>query len=113
FQAIAITPGISRSGSTVFGGMIVRLDRVTAFTFSFFLAIPAILGASILQLKDVLASGAGEIQVLQFGVGGVVALITGLGSLFLLRYVMLKAQFQVFGWYCLLVGAVAIGSQLL
>lgn len=112
-QAIAITPGISRSGSTVFGGMMVGLKRIHAFTFSFLLSIPAILGATVLQIKDIAETGLGTIQPLEYMVGGLVALITGLASLYLLRIVMLKAQFQIFGWYCLLLGSISLASTLL
>ena len=53
FQAIAILPGISRSGSSITGGLWKNLSKETAFKFSFFLSIPAILGAVILKVKDI------------------------------------------------------------
>ncbi|NIM03664.1 undecaprenyl-diphosphatase, partial [bacterium] len=56
FQALAILPGISRSGSTIVSGMWRKLDRKTAFQFSFYLAIPAILGALTLQIPDLIYS---------------------------------------------------------
>jgi undecaprenyl-diphosphatase len=57
FQALAIVPGISRSGSTVFSGLYLGLDREAAFRFSFLLAIPAIGGAGLLQAADVWQQG--------------------------------------------------------
>lgn len=112
-QAIAITPGISRSGSTVFGGMMVGLDRLTAFKFSFLLAIPAIGGAAVLQLKDVVETGFVGIDPTVYLVGGVAAMMSGLASLVLLRHIMIKAQFQVFGFYCISVGLLTLALQLL
>jgi undecaprenyl-diphosphatase len=56
FQAIAILPGISRSGSTIVAGLIVGLRREAAATFSFLLAIPVIAGATVLELKELLGS---------------------------------------------------------
>jgi undecaprenyl-diphosphatase len=81
FQAIALMPGISRSGSTIVGGRLLGLSRDDSVTFSFLLAIPAILGATVLTVKDVVegeASGAG-LGVLGFGafasfVVGIIAL---------------------------------------
>ncbi len=106
-QAIAIIPGISRSGSTVAGAIGLGLDREQAFRFSFLLAIPALIGAAILQTKDVLEVGVGDISLLAFFVGAVAALVTGIASLALFKYVMTKARLEWFGWYCLIVGGVA------
>jgi len=102
-QACAITPGISRSGSTVFGGLLTGLPRKTAFEFSFLLALPAIGGATLLQLLD-------EIETVGFSwyslfsvshlVGLVTAIVVSYGSLWLLRYMMQKATFWWFSVYC-------------
>lgn len=104
-QAIAIIPGISRSGSTVAGSILVGLDREAAFRFSFLLAIPAITGAGILQLSDVLAEGTlAQLWSVPYVVGAVAACVTGIASLALFRYVINKARLEWFAWYCFMVG---------
>jgi undecaprenyl-diphosphatase len=112
-QAIAIIPAISRSGSTVTAGVMAGLNRETAFRYSFLLAIPALAGAGVLQLKDVLESGGlQQIDPVTFGVGGVAALLSGLLSLGLFRYVIQKAKLQWFGWYCVILGAFLLWQSL-
>ena len=104
-QAIAIIPGISRSGSTVAGAVGFGLDREQAFRFSFLLAIPALLGAGILQLKDVLEGPSLVFEPAPYIGGAITALIFGLASLALFKYVINKAKMEYFCWYCLIVGA--------
>jgi undecaprenyl-diphosphatase len=107
-QAVAIIPGISRSGSTVAGAISLGLDRETAFRFSFLLAIPALLGAGILQGKDLMETGVTQIDPVIFGVGGLAALGAGLASLYAFKYVITKAKLDLFGWYCIGLGALAL-----
>jgi undecaprenyl-diphosphatase len=107
-QAIAIIPGISRSGSTVAGAVSLGVSREKAFDFSFLVAIPALLGAAVLQGKDILEVGVGQINWGLWCAGGLAALITGFLSLRLLKYMMLRAKFEWFGWYCLVLGAVVM-----
>lgn len=106
-QALSISPGISRSGTTVFGGLWSNLNRTSAFEYSFLLSIPAILGANILHLLDLMESKE-TIDVLPTVVGAVVAFIVGLLSLELLRYMINKAKFLIFAWYCLILGVLTI-----
>ncbi|MBU0579002.1 undecaprenyl-diphosphate phosphatase [Patescibacteria group bacterium] len=103
FQALAIIPGISRSGSTVFAGVIQGLDRIKAFKFSFFLSLPAILGASLLQL--IKASNQGFDQTISFSYlfAALAAFVTGLISLYVFEYIIKKARLDWFGWYCLFI----------
>lgn len=108
-QAIAIIPGISRSGSTVATGIGLGLDREQAFRFSFLLAIPALAGAGILELVDVLQNGiSSEVSMAAYATGAVTALLTGLASLFVFKYVMSKAKLEIFGWYCVILGIVSL-----
>jgi len=72
-QAVAITPGISRSGATISGALSRRLDRDFAARFSFLLSIPAILGAVVLQTKDLIKGGAAEIASESIGAAAVIA----------------------------------------
>lgn len=100
-QAIAIFPGISRSGSTTTVGILSGVQRKDAFTFSFLLALPAILGAGILQLKDVYQDGNALTQPWHLYIpGAIMAFLFGLLSLQWFQYVVQKAKLQYFGYYC-------------
>ncbi|MEX0895347.1 MAG: undecaprenyl-diphosphate phosphatase [Patescibacteria group bacterium] len=99
-QLLSIVPGISRSGSTVFGGIVSRLDRTTAFRFSFMLSIPAITGAIVLQAGTV--DDWSAVALLPVAIGLTAALVSGLFSLRLLEFLIATAQLRYFGYYCLL-----------
>lgn len=101
-QALAIIPGISRSGSTVLGGLWRGLDRMAAFRFSFILSIPAILGASILQL---IKAGSELRMNLPMLLGAGAAFVTSLLALTIFKRVMTAVKFSWFGVYCLVLGA--------
>lgn len=105
-QAAAITPGISRSGSTVWAGIFSKINREVAFEFSFLLSIPAILGAVTLQLLDGVTMTAMPVTAMIAGL--MTALIFGLLSLKLLQYMIKQANFAVFGWYCLVISILGI-----
>lgn len=102
FQAMAILPGISRSGSTIVAGLWRNLKRETAFLFSFYLAIPAILGALFLQIPDLIYSPCSYIG--QGILGMLVAGIVGYLSLGILEKALKTARLHFFGIYCLIVG---------
>lgn len=102
FQAFALLPGISRSGSTVLGAVYTKLSRKNAFEFSFIMSIPVILGGSGLQLWEVYR--AGELQSIDvpiFLLGGFAAFLAAMVSLKLFKYVIERARFEWFGWYCI------------
>lgn len=103
-QALAITPGISRSGSTVLAGLSQKMDRFTAFKFSFLLSIPIILGASswvVIQGGEALSSNPFSLNYL---LAGGTAFLTGLASLWLLKIVIKHSRLEIFGLYCWIVG---------
>jgi len=102
FQALAILPGISRSGATIVSGLWRKFDRKTAFQFSFYLAIPAIFGALVLQIPDLIYSPCGYLG--QGILGMLVAGLVGYGALKILEKVLLSARFWLFGIYCLVLG---------
>lgn len=102
-QAIAIIPGISRSGSTVAGSVLFGLDRETAFRYSFLLAIPALAGAGILEGKDLIGQPL-TLPLPAILVGCTLAAVSGFASLYVFKYVMEKAHLSWFGWYCVVVG---------
>lgn len=104
-QAVAIVPGISRSGTTVASAIGLGMDRESAFRFSFLLAIPALIGAGVLEMMDIVQ--ASEPVVLDMPVvviGCVMAFVSGIASLKLFRYVIEKAKLEWFGWYCVILG---------
>jgi len=108
FQLIAaIFPGTSRSGATILGGIILGLSRTVAAEFTFFLAIPVMLGASLLKLvKDGINFTSLELLILL--VGMVVAFFVSIIVIkFLLNYIR-KHDFKVFGWYRIVLGIIVI-----
>ncbi|MFZ1721245.1 MAG: undecaprenyl-diphosphate phosphatase [Microgenomates group bacterium] len=108
FQAVAILPGVSRSGSTILGGLRSGLSRLKAFEFSFLLSIPAISGAMALQGLEVMNSGLPGISVAEVVVAMLAAFLSGMLSLRLLKIMIVRARFEWFGWYCGIVGIITI-----
>jgi undecaprenyl-diphosphatase len=108
FQAIAILPGISRSGSTVAGGISQKFSRTDAFRFSFLVGIPAIMGAAVLQLVEVVRLPGLVLDWPVLLAGSVAAFFSGLISLRFFQYVLKQARMELFGWYCLVVGLLTI-----
>lgn len=108
FQGLGTLPGISRSGSTIVGGLFCKLEKASAVRFSFLLSIPAILGALVLDLKDMTGAAAQTLPFLPVAVGMLTAAVSGYLSIrFLLRLVQ-KSKLSYFSWYCLAAGAFAI-----
>lgn len=105
-QALAIIPGVSRSGITITTGLLSGLNREAAARFSFLLSTPIILGAAIIKVPH-LVRQPGMINT-NFLIGMVVACITGIASIsFLLRYIQTKT-FLPFVWYRFAIGALVI-----
>lgn len=108
FQVVsAVLPGTSRSGATIIGGLIIGIDRKTSAEFTFFLAIPVMLGASLLKLvKFGFHFTFAEITILLMGM--VVAfLVSILVIRFLMSYIK-KHDFKVFGYYRIVLGIVVL-----
>ena len=99
FQVLAILfPGLSRSGATIMGGMVLGLSRVAATEFSFFLAIPAMLGASMIKLlgvRDLLTPADAPL----FAVGFITAFLSALVVIRALVTYVSRNDFRVFAWY--------------
>ncbi len=113
FQVLALIPGTSRSGATILGAvLVVGCARPVAAEFSFFMAIPAMAGASLLKLVKFGFSFTGmEVAILV--VGSLVAFVVSMLSVgFLMNYVK-KHDFKVFGWYRIALGAVVLAYFLL
>ena len=102
-QAFALVPGTSRSGATIIGGMMFGLSRKAATEFSFFLAIPTLLGATVYSLyKNRALLSAADIPM--FGVGGIAAFASAfLCVRWLLRYISTH-DFTLFAWYRIVFG---------
>jgi undecaprenyl-diphosphatase len=104
-QGLAIIPGISRSGSTIASGLLLRLSRKEAIRFSFLLSIPAILGALLFQIIDTGIIGAVTLPML---VGAFFAFIIGLAAISILVTAVYKSRLKFFAIYCLLAGILVL-----
>lgn len=107
FQIVALFPGVSRSGSTITGGLLCGLSAETAVSFSFILGIPAILGGSFLEIKDAVATGV-EFDIPVLAVGFVVAAVVGFLSIKLVELVGKKRKFKIFAIYTAIIGAATV-----
>lgn len=105
-QAIAIIPGISRSGSTIFAGVKLGISKKEAAQFSFLLSVPAILGAGILQVKSYGFTNIGNPWV--YIAGSIAAFVSGLWSIKLVLKSLSEKKFGVFGIYCIVLGVVVL-----
>lgn len=110
-QAVAAAPGISRSGCTIFMGLMLGLSRTAAADFSFLIAIPAILGATVLYSKDILFSGETGTDPGLLAVGALVSFVVGLFALSWLLRIVVSGSLDKFAWYCLVLGIVCITWQ--
>lgn len=107
FQVLSMIPGTSRSGATIIGALLIGVSRVVAAEFTFFLAVPTMLGASAFKL---LKFG------LHFSISEVIALIVGMVvayvvSIFVIKFLMnyiKRRDFQIFGWYRIALGIIVI-----
>lgn len=109
-QAMALIPGVSRSGSTLTAGLFIGLERATAARFSFLLGIPAITLAGLVELKGVLEEGLGEAGLLPLVIGIISsAVFSYLAIAWLIRFLQTQSTW-VFIWYRLVFGAVILGA---
>jgi undecaprenyl-diphosphatase len=108
-QAIAILPGVSRSGVTIAVALFLGFARPEAFEFSFLLSIPAVLGAALLKLKGAgILHGTGPFTGADIIGGFVLSAAFGLLALYLARKILLQRRFWYFSFYCWVVGALAL-----
>lgn len=99
-QGLAIIPGISRSGATIVTSLWLGLRQDQAFRFSFLLSVPAIVGAQLLELKDISTLSINPLPLL---IGFSAAFITGFFALSLLKSILTHNKLHLFGFYTLLV----------
>lgn len=107
-QMCALVPGLSRSGSTITGGLFMGFKRELAVKFSFIMSIPAILGANILSLADIAENPIAKTDIIPYIAGTVAAAIVGVLAMKLLIYISKKSNFRMFSYYCWVVGILAI-----
>ncbi|NLD06383.1 MAG: undecaprenyl-diphosphate phosphatase [Synergistaceae bacterium] len=113
-QGIAVMPGISRSGMTMIAGTAVGISREEAFRFSFLLSIPAIMGAALLQTREVGGFGLFLSSLPQgWLLGAAAAFVSGLASLFVLRKLVIASKWWLFGIYCFALGSFSIVTSFL
>ena len=108
FQLLAaIFPGTSRSGATIIGGLLIGLSRENAAEFTFYLAIPTMLGASLLKLVK-FGLGFTSIELIVLLVGMFVSFIVSMFVIkFLMNYIK-KHDFKVFGYYRIILGIIVL-----
>ena len=115
FQVLSLIPGTSRSGSTILGGMLTGVSRSASAEFSFFMAIPVMLGASLLKVLKFFLEGnsatGGEIALL--GVGMVVSFLVSLFAIKFLMDFVKRHSFTPFGIYRIILGVAVIGYFLI
>jgi len=105
-QALAIIPGISRSGSTIVTGLHTGLKPVEAFNFSFLLSLPAIFGAQLLQINKLANLPPSQLPILLSGF--ITAFISGFFALKLLKRFVNGGKLHLFGYYCLILGILTL-----
>lgn len=111
FQALAVIPGISRSGSTISAARLLGWKKEEAISFSFLLAIPAILGATTLEIIQLFSSTQTPFesaQLMQFSAGFITSFIVGCLALKLLYKLFDQNKWSYFAWYCLSLGCLSL-----
>ena len=104
-QGVAIAPGISRSGVTLSMGFLRRIKKEVVFRYSFLLSIPAVIGATVMESKDLMV---GEVDMVALLFGVLVSMMVGYVSLKLLLKIVLKEKFHLFAYYCWIIGLIIV-----
>jgi len=105
-QSLAIVPGISRSGITISTLFSRKIERKLAFTFSFLVSIPVILGAALLEARKI--ESAFHADVINLMAGFIFSFLTGILALVILKRVINNGKFYYFGYYCLFMAVVTL-----
>ena len=115
-QCLAMIPGVSRSGATIMGGLALGVERRTAAEFSFFLAVPTMLGATTLELvkhRETLMAGASGVGFGTVAVGFVVSFVVAIVVVKAFVHYISRHGFAPFAWYRIAVGLVALAWLLM
>lgn len=111
-QAIAVLPGISRSGSTIATALLTGVNKESAARFSFLMVLPVIGGVTLLKLKDYFSAPATESSIsnLNLGIGFFAAFVAGVFACRWMIKLVKKSKLSYFAYYCFIVGLIAIFS---
>jgi undecaprenyl-diphosphatase len=104
-QGVTIIPGISRSGITVATGLLRRVDKAIVFKYSFLLSVPAVLGATVMESRELVV---GNMDMVPLFLGAIISMIVGYVSLKLLQKIVMNEKIHLFAYYCWIVGLVII-----
>lgn len=110
FQLIALIPGVSRSGATIFGGLLLGLDRRAAAEFSFFLAMPTMMGAFVIEFIEV-KDHINPDRIAEIAVGFVFAFFSALLVVKPFLNFVTRVGFGPFAWYRIAAGALMLGAM--
>jgi len=100
-QGVTIIPGISRSGVTVATGLLRRVDKAIAFKYSFLLSVPAVLGATVMESRELVVI---NVNMVPLFLGAIISMIVGYVSLKLLQKIVMNEKIHLFAYYCWTVG---------
>ena len=112
FQGAGLLPGVSRSGSTILGGVMTGLDKKKAASFSFMMSAPAVLGSLIMEAKDLTGDDLSRISLLPVIVAILIAAVTGYFALRLMLRVIAKVPLSGFAIYVAVIGIIYLALQL-
>ncbi len=113
FQGFAITPGISRSGSTIAGALFQGINKETATRYSFLLSFPAILAATLLEAKDAFVYGMGDVTMIPLLIGILASFLAGVFAIRSLIRLIKRERLYYFSFYTWTVGAGVVITSLL
>ncbi len=105
FQMLAILPGVSRSGITITMGILLKMNRKDAARFSFFLMLPAVAGATLLEIKNLESSSLG---VLELTIGILVSFLSGYAAIKILLVMVKNYKLHYFSYYCISIGILGL-----
>jgi undecaprenyl-diphosphatase len=107
-QALAIIPGISRSGSTIVSALWRGLNRESAIRYSFMMAVPVIMGATIIETKNLFVTGIDTSMLMNYVLGGLTAFISGIIAIKTFIKLLARNKFHYFAYYCWALGLMII-----
>ena len=112
-QGVALIPGVSRSGSTITTGLLLKVEKEVALRFSFLLFIPAVIGAAVLSVIGSDGMLVAVVDPVSLLLGLVVTVVVGYVSLRLLLRVVMKGRLYLFAYYCWAIGSAVLLTQIL
>lgn len=111
-QGVATLPGLSRSGVTITACLLCGFDRKFAVKYSFIMSMPAILGAMILEIKDIGGTSLGGSEIAAYIIGMITAAVVGFFAIRIMLNLVMNRYFKYFAFYCLGVGAISVIAYL-